>query len=57
MGAPLPAGARLSHGTDQILKKLVGSDPWNDKGEILEERLFYDLVGFMKQIGLSQIGR
>jgi hypothetical protein len=26
---------------------------WNDKGEILEERLFYDLVGFMKQIGLS----
>ena len=26
---------------------------WNDKGEIVEERLFYDLVGFMKQIGLS----
>ena len=26
---------------------------WNDKGEILEERLFYDLVGVMKQIGLS----
>ena len=26
---------------------------WNDKGEILEERLFYDLVGLMKQIGLS----
>lgn len=26
---------------------------WNDKGEIIEERLFYDLVGFMKQIGLS----
>ena len=26
---------------------------WNDKGEIDEERLFYDLVGFMKQIGLS----
>jgi len=26
---------------------------WNDKGEILEERLFYDLVGLMRQIGLS----
>ncbi|MDG6904130.1 MAG: ester cyclase [Nitrososphaerota archaeon] len=26
---------------------------WNDRGEIVEERLFYDLVGFMKQIGLS----
>lgn len=25
---------------------------WNDKGEILEERLFYDQVGLMKQIGL-----
>ena len=26
---------------------------WNEKGEILEERLFYDLVGLMKQIGLG----
>ena len=26
---------------------------WNDKGEITEERPFYDLVSFMKQIGLS----
>ncbi len=26
---------------------------WNEKGEILEERLFYDLVGMMKQIGLD----
>jgi len=26
---------------------------WNDKGEITEERLFYDLVGLMKQIGLA----
>ena len=26
---------------------------WNDKGEIVEERLFYDLVGLMKQIGLG----
>jgi SnoaL-like polyketide cyclase len=25
---------------------------WNDKGEIIEERLFYDQVGLMKQIGL-----
>ena len=25
---------------------------WNAKGEILEERLFYDPVGMMKQIGL-----
>ena len=27
---------------------------WDDKGQIIEENLFYDLVGFMKQIGLSQ---
>ncbi len=26
---------------------------WNKDGEILEERLFYDLVGLMKQIGLA----
>lgn len=26
---------------------------WNEKGEILEERLFYDLVGMTKQIGLG----
>jgi SnoaL-like polyketide cyclase len=25
---------------------------WNSKGEITEERLFYDQVGLMKQIGL-----
>ena len=25
---------------------------WNEKGEITEEKLFYDLVGLMKQIGL-----
>jgi hypothetical protein len=26
---------------------------WNEAGEILEERLFYDLVGLMRQIGLG----
>jgi len=26
---------------------------WNQKGEILEERLFYDLVGVMRQLGLA----
>jgi SnoaL-like polyketide cyclase len=26
---------------------------WNDKGEIIEERLFYDLLGLMKQVGLA----
>jgi hypothetical protein len=26
---------------------------WSKDGEILEERLFYDLVGLMKQIGLA----
>ena len=25
---------------------------WNDAGEIVEERLFYDLMGLLKQIGL-----
>ena len=27
---------------------------WNDNGEILEEKLFYDLVGLMQQIGLAE---
>lgn len=27
---------------------------WDDKGQIIEENLFYDLVGFMKQIGLGE---
>lgn len=27
---------------------------WNEEGKISEERLFYDLVGLMKQIGLMQ---
>ena len=26
---------------------------WNESGEIIEERLFYDLVGLMRQIGLA----
>jgi hypothetical protein len=26
---------------------------WNDNGEIVEEKLFYDLVSLMQQIGLS----
>jgi hypothetical protein len=26
---------------------------WNENGEILEERLFYDLVGMLKQIGIG----
>ena len=25
---------------------------WNEKGEITEEKLFYDLVGLMRQLGL-----
>ncbi|MGZ4902787.1 MAG: ester cyclase [Halobacteriota archaeon] len=25
---------------------------WNDKGKIVQEKLFYDLVGLMRQIGL-----
>ena len=27
---------------------------WDDEGQIIEENLFYDLVGFMKQIGLGK---
>lgn len=27
---------------------------WDDDGQIIEENLFYDLVSFMKQIGLSR---
>lgn len=27
---------------------------WNDKGEIVEENLFYDVVGMMRQLGLQQ---
>ena len=25
---------------------------WNEQGEIVEENLFYDLMGMMKQIGI-----
>jgi hypothetical protein len=25
---------------------------WNEKGEIVEENLFYDLMGMLKQIGV-----
>lgn len=25
---------------------------WNDKGEIIEENLFYDLMGMVRQIGV-----
>jgi hypothetical protein len=27
---------------------------WDENGQIIEENLFYDLVTFMKQIGLSK---
>ena len=27
---------------------------WDDEGRIIEENLFYDLVSFMQQIGLSK---
>ena len=27
---------------------------WDESGQIIEENLFYDLVSFMKQIGLSK---
>jgi len=27
---------------------------WNENGEIVEEKLFYDLVGLMQQIGVMQ---
>jgi ketosteroid isomerase-like protein len=27
---------------------------WDERGQIIEENLFYDLVGFMKQIGLGK---
>jgi hypothetical protein len=26
---------------------------WDENGQIIEENLFYDLVSFMKQIGLG----
>jgi hypothetical protein len=26
---------------------------WNEKGEIVQEKLFYDLIGLMRQIGLA----
>jgi hypothetical protein len=26
---------------------------WNDQGEIVEEKLFYDMISLMQQIGLA----
>ena len=40
----------MEHADAGVVDRLVAM--WNEKGEITEERLFYNLVGLMKQIGL-----
>jgi hypothetical protein len=52
MKGPMKSGAKVIPPTNKSFKvEFCTVAHWRN-GEILEERLFYDLVGLMKQIGL-----
>ena len=54
MKGPMKAGDRTIPPTHRSFHvEFCTVATWNDQGEIVEERLFYDLVGVMKQIGLG----
>jgi hypothetical protein len=54
MKGPMKMGAKTIPATNRSFKvEFCTLATWNDRGEIIEERLFYDLVGLMKQIGLG----
>ena len=54
MKGPMKMGAKTIPATNRSFRvEFCTLATWNDRGEITEERLFYDLVGLMKQIGLS----
>ena len=54
MKGPMKMGGTTIPATNRSFKvEFCTLATWNDRGEIVEERLFYDLVGLMKQIGLG----
>ena len=54
MKGPMKMGAKTIPPTHKSFKvEFCTVATWNEQGEITEERLFYDLVGLMQQIGLS----
>jgi SnoaL-like polyketide cyclase len=54
MKGPMKMGAKTIPATNRSFKvEFCTLATWNDHGEIVEERLFYDLVGLMRQIGLG----
>lgn len=53
MNGPMKMGGKIIPPTNKSFHvEFCTIATWNDKGEIMEERLFYDQVGLMKQIGL-----
>ncbi len=54
MKGPMTIGAKVVPPTQKSFHvEFCTVASWNERGEITEERLFYDLVGLMKQIGLG----
>ncbi len=54
MSGPMKMGGKTIPPTNKKFQvEFCTVATWNDKGEITEERLFYDLVGLMHQIGLG----
>src|SRR5574340_1000481 len=54
MKGPMKMGAKTIPPTNKGFKvEFCTVATWTEKGEITEERLFYDLVGVMQQIGLG----
>lgn len=54
MKGPMTVGGRVIPPTNKSFHvEFCTVATWNDDGVITEERLFYDLVGLMKQIGLG----
>ena len=49
---PGPDGADIQPTNKKFEVEFCTVAHWNEKGEITEEKLFYDLVGLMRQIGL-----
>jgi hypothetical protein len=54
MKGPMKMGDKLIPPTNKKFRvEFCTVATWNERGEITEERLNYDLVGLMKQIGLG----
>ncbi len=53
-GPMMGAGGKMTPPTNRKFRvEFCTVAHWNAKGEILEERLFFDLVGVMRQLGLT----